>query len=66
MGDPFFDLGNLAVNNDLDPAADELLLSHAFGDVGDRHRARLALMRLMSDFREGDVGRRPAGDLHPR
>ena len=56
MGDPFFDLGNLAVNNDLDPAADELLLTHAFGEIGDRHRARLALMRLMSDFREGMWG----------
>src|SRR6478736_6286859 len=56
MGDPFFDLGNLAVNNELDPAADELLLRHAFGDVHDRHRARLALMRLMSDFREGMWG----------
>jgi thiamine kinase-like enzyme len=52
MGDPFFDLGNLAVNNDLDDTADELLLRHAFGEVLDRHRARLALMRLMSDFRE--------------
>jgi thiamine kinase-like enzyme len=56
MGDPFFDLGNLAVNNDLDAAADELLLRHAFGDVRDRHRARLALMRLMSDFREAMWG----------
>jgi thiamine kinase-like enzyme len=56
MGDPFFDLGNLAVNNDLDPSADELLLRHAVGDVGDRHRARLALMRLMSDFRESMWG----------
>ena len=27
MGDPFFDLGNLAVNNDLDAEADELLLA---------------------------------------
>jgi thiamine kinase-like enzyme len=53
MGDPFFDLGNLAVNNELDEAADGVLLRHSFGDVGDRHRARLALMRLMSDFREG-------------
>ena len=26
MGDPFFDLGNLAVNNGLDDAAQELLL----------------------------------------
>jgi thiamine kinase-like enzyme len=56
MGDPFFDLGNLAVNNELDPAADELLLGHAFGEIHDRHRARLALMRLMSDFREGMWG----------
>ena len=56
MGDPFFDLGNLAVNNDLDADAGELLLRHAFGDVRDRHRARLALMRLMSDFREAMWG----------
>jgi thiamine kinase-like enzyme len=56
MGDPFFDLGNLAVNNDLDADADALLLRHAFGDVRDRHRARLALMRLMSDFREAMWG----------
>jgi thiamine kinase-like enzyme len=56
MGDPFFDLGNLAVNNDLDAAADELLLGHTYGEVRDRHRARLALMRLMSDFREAMWG----------
>jgi thiamine kinase-like enzyme len=56
MGDPFFDLGNLAVNNDLDAGADALLLRHAFGEVRDRHRARLALMRLMSDFREAMWG----------
>ncbi len=56
MGDPFFDLGNLAVNNDLDPDADERLLGHTYGAVQDRHRARLALMRLMSDFREAMWG----------
>ena len=56
MGDPFFDLGNLAVNNDLDAGADALLLRQAFGEVRDRHRARLALMRLMSDFREAMWG----------
>jgi thiamine kinase-like enzyme len=56
MGDPFFDLGNLAVNNDLDADADALLLGHALGEVRDRHRARLALMRLMSDFREAMWG----------
>ena len=56
MGDPFFDLGNLAVNNDLDAQADELLLGHAYGEVRDRHRARLALMRIMTDFREAMWG----------
>ena len=56
MGDPFFDLGNLAVNNDLDAAAQEALLRHVYGDVRDRHRARLALMRIMSDFREAMWG----------
>jgi thiamine kinase-like enzyme len=56
MGDPFFDLGNLSVNNDLDAAANELLLGHAYGEVHDRHRARLALMRVMSDFREAMWG----------
>ncbi|HEX7248029.1 MAG TPA: choline kinase family protein [Actinomycetota bacterium] len=57
MGDVFFDLGNLAVNNGLDEAAREALLHHYFlGDVLDRHRARLALMTLMSDFREAMWG----------
>lgn len=56
MGDPFFDLGNLSVNNDLDEASQRALLRHAFGEVRDRHRARLALMRLMSDFREAMWG----------
>ena len=57
MGDVFFDLGNLAVNNALDDDARERLLHHYFlGDVLDRHRARLALMTLMSDFREAMWG----------
>ncbi len=57
MGDVFFDLGNLAVNNGLDDDARERLLQHYFlGDVLDRHRARLALMMLMSDFREAMWG----------
>ena len=57
MGDVFFDLGNLAVNNGLDDKARERLLHHYFlGDVLDRHRARLALMTLMSDFREAMWG----------
>jgi aminoglycoside phosphotransferase (APT) family kinase protein len=56
MGDPFFDLGNLAVNNGLDGDAQALMLSEYFGDVRDVHRARLALMRIVSDFREAMWG----------
>jgi thiamine kinase-like enzyme len=56
MGDPFFDLGNLSVNNGLGPDAQEALLGHYFGEVHDTHRARLALMRLVSDFREAMWG----------
>jgi thiamine kinase-like enzyme len=56
MGDPFFDLGNLSINNDLTPDAQELLLALYFGSVSDGHRARLALMRIVSDFREAMWG----------
>jgi thiamine kinase-like enzyme len=56
MGDPFFDLGNLSINNGLTPDAQELLLRLALGDVSDDHRARLGLMRIMSDFREAMWG----------
>jgi aminoglycoside phosphotransferase (APT) family kinase protein len=56
MGDPFFDLGNLAINNGLDPPAQSLLLETYFGDVRDVHRARMALMRIVSDFREAMWG----------
>jgi thiamine kinase-like enzyme len=56
MGDLFFDLGNLSINNGLTPEAQELLLRLYFGDVTDAHRARLQLMRIMSDFREAMWG----------
>jgi thiamine kinase-like enzyme len=56
MGDPFFDLGNLSINNNLDEPAQELLLRLYFGDVRDVHRARLALMCIVSDFREAMWG----------
>jgi thiamine kinase-like enzyme len=52
MGDPFFDLGNFAVNHELDEAAERDLLA-AYG-VQD-HDA-LVLMRFMSDFREAMWG----------
>jgi thiamine kinase-like enzyme len=54
MGHRFFDLGNLAVNNGLD---DEPLLSSYLGALpSDADRARLSLMRFMSDFREAMWG----------
>jgi thiamine kinase-like enzyme len=56
MGDPFFDLGNFSINNELTPDAQELLLRLVFTDPRDVHRARLGLMRVMSDFREAMWG----------
>jgi len=56
MGDPFFDLGNLSINNGLSEGAQERLLELYFGEITDAHRARLGLMRIMSDFREAMWG----------
>jgi thiamine kinase-like enzyme len=56
MGDPFFDLGNLSINNAFSDEAQELLLRLYFRDVRETHRARLGLMRIMSDFREAMWG----------
>jgi thiamine kinase-like enzyme len=52
MNDRYFDLGNLATNNGLDEQAELALLENYFGSVTPRHRSRLALMKIMSDFRE--------------
>jgi thiamine kinase-like enzyme len=53
MNDPFFDLGNLSVNNGLDDAGDRALLEAYFGEPpGERRLAALALMRIVSDLRE--------------
>ena len=57
MGDRYFDLGNLAVNNDLDEDAERSLLEAYFGEPPDARRlACLRLMRFMSDFREAMWG----------
>jgi thiamine kinase-like enzyme len=57
MGDPGFDLGNLAVNNDFDEAAEQRLLSaYHEGPPSPAQRARLKLMRLLSDIREAAWG----------
>jgi thiamine kinase-like enzyme len=57
MGDRFFDLGNLAVNNAFEED-DELALLHAYwpGGGSPRRFAALRLMRVMSDYREGMWG----------
>jgi len=56
MGDPFFDLGNFSVNHDLTPDEDAILLEAYEGEVRPSRLARLALMRIVSDFREAMWG----------
>ena len=57
MGDPFFDLGNFAVNNELDDQGGERLLEAYFGEPATAPRAAaLNLFRFMSDFREAMWG----------
>ena len=57
MGHRLFDLGNLAVNNDFGPEAEQRLLDAYFGEPPSAARAAaLKLMRLMSDAREAAWG----------
>ncbi|HMD52029.1 MAG TPA: phosphotransferase [Solirubrobacteraceae bacterium] len=57
MGHPYFDLGNLSVNNDFDEATDERLLAAYHGrPPSDSERATLKLMRVLSDAREAAWG----------
>jgi thiamine kinase-like enzyme len=56
MGDPFFDLGNLSINHELEPEADATLLEAYAGDVRPAALARITLMRVVSDFREAMWG----------
>jgi thiamine kinase-like enzyme len=56
MGDRFFDLANFAVNNELGPVEDALLLHAYFGAEREEDLAALTLMRFMSDFREAMWG----------
>ena len=55
-GDPFFDLGNLSVNNAFSDADDAALLAHYFSTQTAEHWARLKLMKIVSDAREGIWG----------
>jgi aminoglycoside phosphotransferase (APT) family kinase protein len=52
MGDPFFDLGNFAVNHSLDDDGERTLLEAYGSDDAET----LTLMRFMSDFREAMWG----------
>jgi len=52
MGDPFFDLGNFAVNHELAADEEEGLLEAYDGRVTPARLGRLRVMRVVSDFRE--------------
>jgi thiamine kinase-like enzyme len=61
MGDRFFDLGNLSVNNEFTPVDDEQLLALYFGRATAEDLPRLQRMRLVSDLREALWGFLQAG-----
>src|SRR5687767_12267507 len=56
MGDIFFDLGNFAVQHEFKEEQDEVLLRTYFGEQTNSQRARLKLMKIMSDLREAMWG----------
>jgi thiamine kinase-like enzyme len=60
-GNPFFDLGNLAVNLELNAAQCQHLLEMYFGSSSEHLLAQLHLMRLASDLREAFWGFLQAG-----
>jgi len=61
MGDIFFDLANFCANQCFHEDHEELLLRSYFGDVRPYQRARLKLMKIMSDFREAMWGQVQCG-----
>ena len=56
MNTAYFDLANLSINFGLSAQAEEQLLQLYFGEVTSLERARLSLMKVMSEFREGMWG----------
>jgi thiamine kinase-like enzyme len=56
MGNRFFDLGNLAVNNEFGEEEETMLLRLYFGAARPADLRRLRLMRLASDMREAAWG----------
>jgi thiamine kinase-like enzyme len=61
MGDRWFDLGNLAANNDFDDVQERTLLELYVGEARTEDLYRLRLMRLASDLRESLWGFLQAG-----
>lgn len=55
-GNPFFDLGNFAVNLELDAPQCQKLIELYFSEVTPKQTAQLNLMRLASDLRESFWG----------
>ena len=53
MNNLYFDLGNLSVNTELDEAGDETILTCYFDKVTSQRWAKLQLMKIMSELREG-------------
>ncbi len=52
MNERYFDLGAMTANNEMDADAEAALLVAYFGARTPRRAARLALMKVLSDFRE--------------
>jgi thiamine kinase-like enzyme len=61
MGDRWFDLGNLAANNEFDDQQEHTLLELYWGEARPEALRRLRLMRLASDLRESLWGFLQAG-----
>ena len=61
MNDRYFDLGNFAVNNELDADGEGALVEAYFGAVTPRRLARLRLMKVIRDLREAMWGIVQAG-----
>ena len=65
MADPYFDLANFSVNNELGSEHDRAILGHYFGSADS---AKLATLAHEAGFRaaRGDVGSRPACRVRAR
>ena len=53
MNNAYFDLANLSANTELDQTGDETILVNYFGSVTAERWAKLQLMKIMSELREG-------------